>query len=36
MCQFENNPGIVRVTRKSVDTLTEGVGVCAHPGLILG
>ena len=28
MCPSENNPGIVRVTRESVDTLTEGVGVC--------
>ncbi len=36
MCPSWDNPGIVTVTRESADTLTEGVGVCVHPGIILG
>ena len=36
MCPSQDDPGIVRVTRESADTLTEGVGVCDHPRTILG
>ena len=36
MCPSQNNPGIVTVTRESANTLTEGVGVCVHPEMILG
>ena len=36
MCLSKDDPGIVTVTREPVDTLTEGVGVCDHPRLILG
>ena len=36
MCPSRDDTGIVTVTRESADTLTEGVGVCVHPGIILG
>ncbi len=36
MCPSRDDPWIVTVTRESADTLTEGVGVCVHPGMILG
>ena len=36
MCPSKDNPGIVRVTRESVDIPTERVGVRVHPRMILG
>ncbi len=36
MCPSEDDPGIVTVNRESGDTLTEGVGVCVYPRMILG
>ncbi len=36
VCPSRDDPGIVTVTRESADTLTERVGVCVHPGIILG
>ena len=34
MCASWDDPGIVTVTRETMDTLAEGVGVCVHLGMI--
>ena len=36
MCLPKDDPRIVTVTREPVDTITEGVGVCVNPRIILG